>query len=205
MRAILRSLGAVPAAVLVMMLSVRLALANCATDDPTGAQVLAARQTANSMCLCATFTSHGAYVSCVAGVAKRLSSGTNPSLPPSCKRAVKKCAAHSTCGKPGFVNCCFTTTSGTKCRREADALRCTVKHLAAHGKKVVLQGTVGMCTSCCDACPAPGSGPSCPTTTTTTATTTTTTTTTIVPFCSTTCGLPCDPSCGDSACFVNAG
>jgi hypothetical protein len=31
-------------------MTARLASANCATDDPTGAKVLAARQTANSMC-----------------------------------------------------------------------------------------------------------------------------------------------------------
>jgi len=153
------------------------AFANCTKDDPTGSKVLAARQQASSTCPCATATNHGAYVKCVAGVANTLSSGTNPSLPKSCKGAVKKCASHSTCGKPGAVTCCLTTTKGTTCKIKKDATHCTAK-----------QGTVGTCTSCCDACPAPGSGPSCSsvTTTTTGGTTTTTpvsttTTTTFVP------------------------
>src|SRR6266849_9952934 len=131
--------------------SAPVAFANCATDDPTGSKVLAARMTANSTCNCATATNHGAYVSCVAGVAKMLSSGTSPSLPTSCKGAVKKCAAHSTCGKPGAVTCCLTTAKGPTCKIKKDAAHCTAK-----------SGTPGTtCTSCCDACPAPGSGPSC--------------------------------------------
>jgi hypothetical protein len=138
--------------------------ANCAKDDPTGAKVLAARQQAISTCPCATATNHGAYVKCVVGVAKMLSSGTNPSLPKSCKGAVKKCEAHSTCGKAGTVTCCLTTTKGTTCKIMKDAAHCTKK-----------KGTVGTCTSCCDACPAPGSGPSCSTITPTTQPTTTTT------------------------------
>src|SRR6266481_4913 len=129
-----------------------LASANCATDDPTGSKVLAARESANATCDCATATNHGAYVKCVAGVAKMLSSGTSPSLPTSCKGAVKKCAAHSTCGKPGFVTCCLTnaTTGATSCKIKSSAMKCTDK-----------QGTPGTCSSCCDACPPPGSGPSC--------------------------------------------
>ena len=127
-----------------------LASANCATDDPTGSKVLAARESANATCDCATATNHGAYVKCVAGVAKMLSSGTSPSLPTSCKGAVKKCAAHSTCGKPGAVTCCLTTAKGPTCKIKKDAAHCTAK-----------SGTVGSCTSCCDACPTPGSGPSC--------------------------------------------
>jgi hypothetical protein len=139
-----------------LLASAPVALANCAKDDPTGSKRLAARQQANSTCPCAT-TTHGAYVKCVAGVASMLSSGTNPSLPKSCKGAVKKCAAHSTCGKPGTpVTCCITTAKGTACKIMKDAAHCTAKH-----------GTAGTCTSCCDACGA-GSGPSCSTGTTTT-------------------------------------
>ena len=118
--------------------------ASCATADPTGSMTLAAREAANSTCSCATATNHGQYVKCVAGVAKsRVTAGT---LPKSCKGAVVKCAAHSTCGKTGFVTCC--TTAGCKPKKSAAA--CTAKG-----------GTVGTCKSCCDACPAPGSGPSC--------------------------------------------
>ena len=137
--------------------SAPVAFNNCAKDDPTGSKVLAARQQASSTCPCASATNHGAYVKCVAGVADTLSSGTNSSLPKSCKGAVKKCAAHSTCGKSGTVTCCLTTAKGPKCKVKKDAAHCTAKH-----------GTVGTCTSCCDACPAPGSGASCSSITTTT-------------------------------------
>ncbi len=151
----MRSLTLAALGASILLASAPVALANCAKDDPTGSKLLAARQQANSTCPCAT-TTHGAYVKCVAGVAKMLSSGTSPSLPKSCKGAVKKCAAHSTCGKPGTVTCCITTAKGTKCKIMKDAAHCTAKH-----------GTAGTCTSCCDACPA-GSGPSCSTGTTTT-------------------------------------
>jgi len=140
-----------------LLASAPVAFANCAKDDPTGSKVLAARQQASSTCPCATATNHGAYVKCVAGVADTLSRGKNPSLPKSCKGAVKKCAAHSTCGKPGTVTCCLTTANGPKCKVKKDAAHCTAK-----------QGSIGTCTSCCDACPAPGSGPSCSSITTTT-------------------------------------
>ena len=94
------------------------------TDE---AAVIAARATAAGTCNCATAVNHGAYVKCVAGVANQLSSGTNPSLPKNCKGAVKKCAAHSTCGKPGEVTCCFTGKSGPKCKNAKSAADCSGK------------------------------------------------------------------------------
>ena len=94
------------------------------TDE---AAVIAARATAESMCHCATATNHGQYVSCVAGVAKSLSSGTTPTLPKNCKGAVKKCAAHSACGMTGAVTCCFTSTKGPKCKTSKSATACSGK------------------------------------------------------------------------------
>jgi len=145
------------------------AFANCATDDPDGSKVAAARSTADQTCSSqgtgCDSANHGAYVSCVAHVARDLV--TANMLPKSCKSAVKKCAAHSTCGKPGAVTCCLTTAKGTKCKIKKDPASCAAKN-----------GTVGTCASCCDACPPPGRGPSCPATTTTTPTATSTTTTT---------------------------
>jgi len=86
---------------------------------------------------------HGQYVSCVVHQLN-----ANPNLPKNCRGAAKRCAAKSTCGKPGFVTCCVTNPQGkSKCR------------ITQQG---ACPGTVGSCTSCCDACPAPGSGPSCP-------------------------------------------
>jgi hypothetical protein len=70
----------------------RLAAASCATDDPTGSKTAAARASADQMCASmgtgCDSGNHGAYVSCVAHVAGMLASGSNPSLPPSCKGAV---------------------------------------------------------------------------------------------------------------------
>ncbi len=39
----------------------------------------------------------------------------------------KKCAAHSTCGKPGEVTCCFTGKSGPKCKIKKSAADCSAK------------------------------------------------------------------------------
>ena len=102
-----------------------------------------------STCNCATSTNHGDYVKCVKGVANDRASQNPPLLPKNCKGQVVKCAAKSVCGKGGFVTCCITKPSGTKCKTKKDAMHCTDK-----------EGIVGHCASCCDACPAPGT-PGC--------------------------------------------
>lgn len=129
--------------------------ANCAADDPDGSKVAAARVTAEQNCAalgrgCATAASHGQYVSCIALEAKALSSGDTPTLPPSCKGAVKKCAARSVCGKQdhGFATCCLTDASGDVSCKTRRSDNCT--------------GVVGTCGSCCDACGGAGDGPTCP-------------------------------------------
>ena len=142
-----------------LLASVPGAFANCAADDPDGSKTLAALQQVATDCTCdhssPATVNHGQYVHCAAGVAKTRSSldPSDPSfLPRTCKGAVKKCAAHSTCGRPGAVTCCLTnaTTSATSCKIKSTAQHCLDK-----------QGTPGTCSSCCDACPPPGSGPSC--------------------------------------------
>ncbi len=142
-----------------LLASAPVAFANCAKDDPDGSKTLAARQQVATDCTCDAgnppTVNHGQYVSCAAGVANTRS-GLDPAdpnfLPKTCKGAVKKCAAHSTCGKPGFATCCVTNPHGvTSCKIKKDAASCTAKN-----------GTPGTCASCCDACPAPGSGPTCP-------------------------------------------
>ena len=124
--------------------------ARCGDEPGDDAAVAATRALAESTCHCATATNHGAFVKCVAGVANDQAVPNGP-LPKNCKGAVKKCAAHSVCGKPGAVTCCITKNAETKCKIKKDTDHCTAK-----GGVV----TVG-CTSCCDACPGPGSGPSC--------------------------------------------
>jgi hypothetical protein len=124
--------------------------AKCDVTGTDAAAVAAARQDAKTMCPCASAANHGAYVKCVKGVANTLSSGQSPTLPKDCKGAVVKCAAHSVCGKPGFVTCCITKNAVTKCKTKSSADSCTKAG-----------GVMTGCSSCCDACPAPGSGPSC--------------------------------------------
>src|SRR5437867_12999985 len=138
--------------------TVRFASAGCDLSDPTTkAQVDAARAAADQACNaagtgCTTAASHGQYVSCVAHQANMLAE--SGSLPTQCKGAVKKCAARSTCGKPGFVTCCRTRSSGTtKCSTKSSAPGCT-DHAPAGGS-----ACVGNHPSCCDACTDTGCAP----------------------------------------------
>ena len=114
---------------------------------------------------CDDADNHGRYVSCVAHVVKKLvDDGT---VPVNCKGEVVRCAAKSTCGKPGFVRCLFPTDTcvvdpvtrlgtcaknptlacvtdldcGAKCKTKSSADRCTQRG-----------GTVGGTGSCCAAC-----------------------------------------------------
>ena len=131
--------------------------ASCLDDDPDGSKVAAARLTAEQNCAalgagCTNAPSHGKYVSCIAHQAKELSSGDTPSLPKSCKGAVKNCAARSACGKQakGFATCCLTDDAGNVSCKTRKSDSCTDKG-----------GVVGTCGSCCDACDG-GTGPTCP-------------------------------------------
>ena len=134
-----------PIGVLALVLAPAIAQATC-TDT---AAVAATRAEGDMQCPCATSANHGQYVHCVAGVAKAaVASG---SLPQECKSAVVRCAANSTCGKPGFVTCCVTRNSVTRCHR--------TRRLCDAAKG----GHIGACPSCCDACTG-----GCPTTTTST-------------------------------------
>ena len=126
-----------------------------AACDPTGADAAAiadARQDVADHCTCATAASHGAYVSCAAGIITgRAHTGR---LNPSCTAAVKRCAARSTCGHPGFVTCCRTRRTGKKsCVIKREASKCRA---LAGGS-----ASVGSQPSCCDAC-AGGGGPGDP-------------------------------------------
>ena len=151
------------------------------TTDPDKTDIASARAAVAGNCNCTGELRHGAYVSCAAQQANAVLKNK------SCAGFVKKCASHSTCGKPNAVTCCLTSTKGTSCKVKPDAAHCTAK-----------QGTVGSCTSCCDACPAPGGGPSCPAPSTTTSTTTATSTTTTTSTMTTT---TTPGSCGGTAPF----
>jgi hypothetical protein len=118
------------------------ALAGTATQVWCDSQTFARRQI-DGQCMCATATNHGAYVKCVAHALKAsIKGGTAPKA---FSGAIKRCAARSTCGKPGFVTCCRTTKKG--------AMKCSIKHGAAKCKAPSGgQAHVGTHASCCDAC-----------------------------------------------------
>ena len=117
----------------------------------------------NQRCPCEAATNHGKHVSCVARVVKELS--RNGAIPTNCKGKVKRCAARSTCGKPGFVTCTFTELGtcdptaltcdapvGQICATNADCVissACRTKSSAEHC--TALGGTFGQGT-CCASC-----------------------------------------------------
>ena len=130
----------------------------CGSVPGDAAAVVAARAEVETTCDCGG--SHGSYVACAAGVARTRADSN--ALRPECRGTVRRCAAKSTCGKPGAVVCCRVRKGVPRCAIARDAGRC-----GARG------GTVDGSTSCCDACGAS-------TTTTTTTATSSTTSTTVV-------------------------
>ena len=156
-----------------LITTAQLAAANCAADDPDGSKTAAARASAEETCTtagagCSNALNHGAYVSCIIRELNALVQSNT--LPRSCKGKAKKCAARSTCGKPGAVTCCLANQSGhghSKCSVTSSAGSCAAKG-----------GCAGNFSSCCDACAADGScNPPATTTTTTTLLPSVTTTT----------------------------
>ena len=124
------------------------------TTDPDKTDIANARAAVGANCDCAGATSRRAYLSCAVHQANLTL------VKKSCVGAVRRCAAHSICGKPaGAVTCCVTKATGTKCNIKRDAAHCTAPPGAT--------ACVGNYTSCCDACGSAG----CATTTTTTSTT----------------------------------
>ena len=112
--------------------------AKCGDDPGDAGAIAAARTQVRANCGCHSVRKHGDYVACAVGIARqRVTAG---SLPSRCQKAVKKCAAHSTCGKPGFVTCCLGGAT-SRCKVRRDEAHCTAKG-----------GTPGICDSCCDAC-----------------------------------------------------
>src|SRR5712692_194381 len=111
------------AALLAVLVSAVPSHAKCdPSTDPDKSDIANARAAVAANCDCAGATSHGAYVSCAAQQANAVL------VNKSCAGAVKKCASHSTCGKPaGAVTCYLATTKGTKCKIKKDAAHCTAK------------------------------------------------------------------------------
>jgi hypothetical protein len=146
---------------------------------------------AQAQCDCASATSHGSYVDCVAAVAKQaVRDGT---LPKGCKGAVVRCGASSTCGSPGFVTCCRPTRGALRARRRGfggnpNEMRCRPRRSAVACER--RGGVVSPDFTC------PAAGGTTTTTEASTTTTTPTTSTTLIGACGNGVldpGEQCDP------------
>ncbi len=107
---------------------------DCASALPTVETNVAAA------CDCATAPNHGQYVRCAAKVVKGMA--TDGSLGKSCKGAMLRVFAKSSCGKADAMTCCVQGS-------------CSVKKAAVCAKR---GGTVGATSFCVDACAASPSG-----------------------------------------------
>ena len=149
--------------------------ASCDTTGADAADVAAARAAVTANCDCASAANHGAYVSCTGSQARATLVNQG------CVGHVQRCAARSTCGRPGFVTCCRTNNTGvTKCSIKKSAAACK----APHGGSAC----AGALPSCCDACQ--NGGCVVPTTSTTTSSSTSVSSSTCT---STTTFPPCQP------------
>ena len=125
------------------------ALAKCGDDPGDASAVAAARAQVDAECDCGAAPDHGTYVRCAAGIAKERANAEPSLLPRQCRGAVRRCAARSTCGKPGAVTCCREKTlygrTSIHCSIQKDAPTCGAR-----------RGCVGSYTSCCDSCSTTG-------------------------------------------------
>src|SRR5262249_33594601 len=119
------------------------ATAPCGSVSGDDEQVAAVRADAAATCDCATASTHGKYVSCVAHVVNDAVGSGN--LRAACRSQITHCASRSTCGKPGAVTCCRTSAKGkASCSIRKSATSCRAP---AGGT-----ASVGTSPSCCDGC-----------------------------------------------------
>jgi hypothetical protein len=132
--------GAALVAALALLLGSSASHAKCdPTTEPDKTDIANARDAVALNCDCAGAVNHGQFVKC-AGV-----QADATLVNKSCKGQVKRCAAKSTCGKPGFVTCCKRNAKGkVTCAPKPDASKCK-----APNNGEACASTVA---SCCDAC-----------------------------------------------------
>jgi hypothetical protein len=120
----------------------------------------------NGSCMCTQdgASNHGQYVSCVAHAVKRIADRGD--MPRNCKGKIKRCAARSVCGKPGFVVCnivvpgaCDLTTgtclgdSERTCLTDAECATTRCKIKSSSDGCTNAGGTVAVgATTCCADC-----------------------------------------------------
>ena len=138
----------------------------------------------NTNCTCSTGASvtgnHGNYVSCVAKQVNMLAKADPPVIPTNCKGKVTRCAAHSVCGKAGFVTCTIPVTFGTcdttgsitgtagtcatgtlaptlaSCAMDTDCwLTTKCKTKSSSDRCTAAGGAVGASATCCSSCVTP--------------------------------------------------
>jgi hypothetical protein len=142
-------------ALTLLLAAVPRAAADCGDDTADAGAVASARAQADARCDCATAPNHDRYVACVVGTAKDLV--RRGLLPRQCRNTVARCAARSTCGRPGATVCCRSDAEGRhRCRIRSAGDGC----VAPPGGSACVAAQP----SCCGAC-AGGCGTS-PTTTT---------------------------------------
>src|SRR5207249_6993685 len=103
------------------------AVASCGDDPGDAAAVASTRAAVETDCDCASASSHGAYLRCV--VQKVRTAVSSRELRRDCKGSVIRCAARSTCGRPGAVTCCGANASGDKsCKVKRHLAHCDAAH-----------------------------------------------------------------------------
>jgi len=87
------------------------------------AQLAAASATVQAQCDCENARNHGTFVKCARAAIDALIA--NGDLSADCRGEARRCAARSTCGRPGTVTCCRTDKKGkTTCSIKHDATKC---------------------------------------------------------------------------------
>lgn len=127
-------------------------------------------QQALSQCPCPEASNHGRYVSCIARAVNTLAK--NGAIPNNCRGRIKRCAAKSICGKPGFVTCQIPTEFGvcgtpcaadpgltccadatTACTADTDCVLATKCKITSSEERCLAKGgQVGASSTCCADC-----------------------------------------------------
>lgn len=139
------------AVALVTLLTLAVPVLSHAACDPTGADagdVAAARAAIDAACDCAAAVNPGTYKRCAKTAARAALANQG------CLRVVSRCAAKSTCGRPGAVTCCRTKPNGEV---QGAVVRSAELCRAPRGGSAC----VGTKASVCDACDASGCTATC--------------------------------------------
>lgn len=142
----MRQLASLVAIVLCLVLGVRSAAAACDPVVADAVDIADARAAIAAACDCDGASSPGVYKRCAKTTAREALGNDG------CLRTVVRCAAKSTCGRPGTAVCCRTTATGvTKGTIVRSAAQCRAPRDGS--------ACVGSAASVCDACDADGCAP----------------------------------------------